>query len=127
MKQRRRWFYGLIQNLKYIPLKDRISQTVRAFLWSLGFFSGMASLIALFVYQDMFSPFLRYGFFITTGLWLLSYQIGAFLNGKYLPRAKRIWFHFLVLATSLGLGVIESATPLLALISKPKTFEVVRK
>ncbi len=127
VRQRKRWFYGLIQNLKYIPLKDRISQTVRAFLWSLGFFSGMASFIALFVYQNMLTDFLKYGFFITTGLWFLSYQIGAFLNGKYLPRAKRIWFHFLILLTSLGLGVIESAIPLLALISKPKTFEVIRK
>ncbi len=138
VKQRKRWFYGLIQNLKYIPLKDRISQTLRAFLWSLGFFSGMASLIALIIPQsfpdvyfthDFFIPsiYLRCGFFITTGLWLLSYQIGGFLNGKYLPPKKRLWFHFLILATSLGLGVIESAIPLLALISRPKTFEIVRK
>jgi len=116
----------LIQNLKYIPLKDRISQTARAFIWSLGFFSGLASLIALIVPQEM-PIYLRFVFFITTILWLLSYQIGAFLNGKYLPRAKRVWFHFLILVTSLGLGVIESSTPILALIRKPKTFEVVRK
>ena len=71
--------------------------------------------------------YLRFVFFITTILWLLFYQIGAFLNGKYLPRAKRVWFHFLILVTSIGLGVIESSTPILALIRKPKTFEVVRK
>ncbi len=124
--QRKRWFYGLIQNLKFIPLKDRLYQTLRAFLWSLGFFSGLASLIAVVVPQSM-PDYVRYSFFITTFLWLLSYQIGAFLNGKYLPRAKRVWFHFLVLATSIALGIVESSIPLLALIDKPKTFEIVKK
>jgi egghead protein (zeste-white 4 protein) len=53
VKQRKRWFYGLIQNLKFIPLKERIVQGSRALLWSLGFYSGIVSIIALFVYQDM--------------------------------------------------------------------------
>ena len=134
VRQRKRWFHGLIQNLKYIPLKDRVSQAFRAFVWSLGFFSGMASLVSLIAPQYFFndtypdvSLYIRLGFFITTLLWLLSYQIGASLNGKYLPRAKRVWFHFLVLVASFGLSVIESSIPILALISKPKTFDVVRK
>ena len=95
-KQRQRWFYGLIQNLKFVPFRDKVSQSVRAIVWSLGFFSGLISIIALSVPQSI--PIsLRIGFFVTTFLWLSSYQIGAFLNSTYLSVRKRIWFHFLVL------------------------------
>lgn len=125
-KQRQRWFYGLIQNLKFVPFRDKVSQSVRAIVWSLGFFSGLISIIALSVPQSI--PIsLRIGFFVTTFLWLSSYQIGAFLNSTYLSVRKRIWFHFLVLTFSFILGIVESATPLLALLTRPKTFEVVKK
>src|SRR3989304_4411762 len=147
VKQRKRWFYGLIQNLKFMPLKERIVQGSRALLWSLGFYSGVISIIAIFVHQDMglgynvtnpnflsnlklypMSPhgldyFIRTAFLITTVLWLLSYQIGGFFNGKYLPLKRRLLFHSLILVFSFFLGLIECATPILALISKPKTFE----
>jgi egghead protein (zeste-white 4 protein) len=125
-KQRQRWFWGLIQNLKFIPFGDKVSQSVRAIVWSLGFFSGLVSIVALAVPQSI-SVYLRIAFFATTLLWLFSYQIGAFLNSKYLSARKRVWFHFLVLAFSFILGIVESATPLLALINRPKTFEVVKK
>jgi beta-1,4-mannosyltransferase len=125
-KQRQRWFYGLIQNLKFLSFKDKMSQSFRAIVWSLGFFSGLVSIVALVVPQSI-PVYLRIAFFITTFLWLFSYQIGAFLNSKYLSLRKRVWFHFLVLAFSFILGIVESATPLLALINRPKTFEIVKK
>jgi len=129
-KQRQRWFYGLIQNLKYFSLKEKVSQSLRATIWSLGFFSGMVAIITLFPITQItqYIPFpIRIAFVITTILWVCSYQIGAFLNGKYLHLRKRVWFHFLVLTTSFFLGLIESATPLIALVKRPKTFEVVKK
>ncbi len=151
-KQRRRWFYGLIQNLRFLSLRDKVSQSVRAFLWSLGFLSGIVSIIAIVIpqfidgsvgipfsattipFSDMLSVFphhiditLRMAFFATTILWIFSYQIGASFNTKYLPRRRRVWFHFLVLISSFVLGIIESAAPFLALINRPKTFEVVKK
>ena len=137
VKQRKRWFYGLIQNLKFIPLKERIVQCSRALLWSLGFYSGVVSIIALSmalfgVYQDMglgygLDYFVRIGFLTTSILWLLSYQIGGYFNGKYLPLKRRVLFHSLILVFSFFLGLIECATPILALISRPKTFEIVKK
>jgi cellulose synthase/poly-beta-1,6-N-acetylglucosamine synthase-like glycosyltransferase len=130
-KQRRRWFYGLVQNLKFLNFKEKISQSIRAIAWSLGFFSGVVSFTTLAlsffnILQAIPGP-LRYAFFITTLLWLFSYQIGASFNTKYLPRRRRIWFHFLVLISSFVLGIIESAAPFLALINRPKTFEVIKK
>jgi hypothetical protein len=125
-KQRQRWFYGLIQNLKFFSFREKVSQSIRAVLWSLGFFSGSVSLIALVIPQSI-PDVLRIAFFLTTFLWLCSYQIGAFFNSRYLSARRKVWFHFLVLVSSFILGMIESATPFLALINRPKTFEVVKK
>ena len=131
-KQRQRWFWGLIQNLRFLSFKDRVSQSVRAIVWSMGFFSGLVSIIvialdALYGVYQLVPIYLRIAFFVTTFLWLTSYQIGAFLNGRYLSRSRRVRFHLLVLLSSFVLGMVESATPLLALINRPETFEVVKK
>jgi cellulose synthase/poly-beta-1,6-N-acetylglucosamine synthase-like glycosyltransferase len=126
LRQRRRWFYGLFQNLKFLRPTDRLFQLARAVLWSYGFFAGLLSIIALVIPQDI--PYLlRIAFTISSLLWLLSYQIGAFFNGKYLPPAKRLAFHALTLVSSPLLGLIECFAPLITLISRPNTFEVIKK
>ncbi|MGD0643491.1 MAG: glycosyltransferase family 2 protein [Candidatus Bathyarchaeia archaeon] len=130
-KQRRRWFYGLIQNLKYFHWKEKIRQSVRALIWTSGLISGIISIIAFFIPQSIplsfHMPLLRIFFVITSLMWLFAYQIGAFLNGKYLPLKKRISFHFLALISSIVIGLLECVTPIISLIKKPKTFEVIKK
>jgi egghead protein (zeste-white 4 protein) len=126
MKQRRRWFYGLIQNMKYFNRKEKIRQTFRTLIWIPGLISAIVSVIAWIIPQSM--PFtLRVFFTITSAMWLFSYQIGAFFNGKYLPLKKRIRFHFLTLIFAFAIGLLECLTPLIAFLRKPKTFEVIRK
>jgi len=125
-KQRKRWFFGLFQNLQYLTFKGKVSSIIRVVLWSSGFLSGLASVLAIAIPQ-YFPRYLTVYFLTCSGLWLLSYQIGAFLNGKYLPRLKRFWFHFLTLILSPLLGIIESLTPIVSIFSRPKTFEVVKK
>jgi cellulose synthase/poly-beta-1,6-N-acetylglucosamine synthase-like glycosyltransferase len=127
IKQRKRWFFGLAQNLRYFTPREKLSQVIRLLLWSSGFLSGIFSIAALAIPQSIPSPYLRAAFFVSSLLWLLSYQIGAYLNSKYLHPAKRLFFHALTLVSSPVLGLIESSTPILALISRPKTFEVVKK
>jgi len=132
LKQRKRWFYGLIQNLKYLSRMDKISQTGRAILWTVGLIAGIASILAWIApffnlpYQDM-PLFFKILFTITSIMWLLSYQIGALMNSKYLSLKRRVEFHFLTLLFSVPIGLIECAVPLISVISKPKTFEVIRK
>ncbi len=126
VKQRKRWFYGLVQNFQYFTVKDKLSQAIRAFVWSSGFLSGLLSILAFLIPQTMPSS-LMILFLITAALWLLSYQIGAFLNGKYISTSKRLLLHFLTLISSPIIGLIECSTPFLALIDKPKTFEVIQK
>jgi beta-1,4-mannosyltransferase len=125
-RQRRRWFYGLLQNMKYLGFKDRVWQSIRGLIWSSGFLSGLISLVAVFVPQQIPLP-LRIVFLITSGLWLLSYQIGAFFNGKYLSKWRRVEFHLVTLVSTPVLGLIECAMPILAVLKRPKTFEVVKK
>ncbi|MGA3059792.1 MAG: glycosyltransferase family 2 protein [Candidatus Bathyarchaeia archaeon] len=130
-KQRRRWFYGLIQNFKYFCFKERIRQSVRALIWVSGLISGINSIFAFFYPQaiplSFHLPLLRIFFSTTSLMWLFSYQIGAFLNGKYLPLKKRISFHFLALISSIVIGLLECSTPIIAIIRRPKTFEVIQK
>ncbi len=125
-KQRRRWFYGLIQNFKYFCTKEKIRQSLRALIWTSGLISGIISIVAFFTPQYMPFP-LRVFFSLTSLMWLFSYQIGAFLNGKYLSLKKRISFHFLALVSAIVIGLLECTTPIFALIKKPKTFEVIQK
>ena len=133
-RQRRRWFYGLIQNFKYFCLKEQIRQSFRALIWASGLVSGIVTIAAFFIPQaipprpSLFNvPLLIILFSLTSLMWLSSYQVGAFLNGKYLPLKKRIGFHFLTLVSSIAIGLLECTTPIIALISKPKTFDVIKK
>lgn len=126
VKQRKRWFYGFIQNLKYFPLRTKLSQMLRVLVWVSGFPSSLVSLIALFVPQDI--PEAANVLLLSMAvMWLLSYQIGAYLNGRYLSTARRIRFHLLTLLCSPILGFVECSAPLLSLIDRPRSFEVVRK
>jgi cellulose synthase/poly-beta-1,6-N-acetylglucosamine synthase-like glycosyltransferase len=125
-RQRKRWFYGLIQNLKYLALREKILQVTRALIWSSGFVSGLVSIFALLIPQNI-PVVLRIFFLMASVLWLLSYQIGAFLNSRYLSRLKRLQFHLLTLASTPLIGMIECAIPVLSLIRRPRTFEVIEK
>lgn len=126
IRQRKRWFYGLMQNLKYLTLRDKIIQLTRAAIWSSGFVSGLVSFFALIIPQNI-PDLLRVFFLITSVLWLLSYQIGAYLNSRYLSRLKRFKFHIAALFFSPIIGLIECSIPILSFIHRPQTFEVIEK
>jgi len=53
VKQRRRWFYGLIQNMKYFSRAEKGRQIIRVLIWTSGLVSGVVSVIAFFVPQQM--------------------------------------------------------------------------
>ncbi len=129
VKQRKRWFWGLIQNLKYLNLKNKLSQIIRVLTWSSGFLSGLASVLSFIVPQHfpLNLTYLKIIFIATSVLWLLSYQIGAHLNAKYLPFAKKLKFHLMALFLSPLLGLVECSVPFLSIIDRPKTFEVIEK
>ncbi len=132
MKQRKRWFCGLLQNLKYLTRMEKASQTGRAILWTSGFIAGIASIFAWIgpylnmPYQNIPLEF-KILFTITSVMWLLAYQIGVLMNGKYLSLKKRVEFHFMTLLFSIPIGLIECAVPLVSVINKPKSFEVIKK
>lgn len=126
IKQRRRWFYGLLMNLKFFERGEKIRQITRALIWTSGLISGIASVLAFFIPQYL--PLgLRVFFLVTSFMWLLSYQIGAYMNGKYLPAKKRVTFHFLALVSSVVIGMIECFTPVISIFKRPKSFEVIKK
>jgi beta-1,4-mannosyltransferase len=132
IKQRKRWFCGLLQNLKHLTRMEKTIQTGRAILWTSGFIAGIASILAWigpFVglgYQDI-DPIFVVLFTCTSIMWLFAYQIGVYMNGKYLTVKKRAQFHFLTLLFSIPIGLTECAVPLISVLRKPKSFEVIKK
>lgn len=125
-RQRSRWFIGLIQNLKYLTLKERILQVTRALIWSSGFLSALVSFFSLLIPQNIPGP-LRIVFSITSVLWLLSYQIGAYWNGRYLSPLKRLQYHLMTFVSSPVIGLIECSMPIVAIVHRPQKFEVIKK
>ncbi len=126
VKQRKRWFGGIVQNLKFLSPRQRLVNVSRMLLWSSGLFSGLVSVLVLVIPQEI-PYFLRIGFLFCTALWFASYQIGAFLNGKYLTLGRRVKFHVLTLFAAPLLGLVECSIPFLYAVSKPRTFEVIKK
>jgi beta-1,4-mannosyltransferase len=132
MKQRKRWFCGLLQNLKYLSKVEKASQTARAILWTSGFIAGIASIVAwigpsLGLEAQNIPMEFKVLFTFTSIMWLFAYQIGVYMNGKYLSLKKRAQFHFLTLLFSIPIGLIECAVPIISVLSRPKSFEVIKK
>jgi beta-1,4-mannosyltransferase len=132
MKQRKRWFCGLLQNLKHLSRMEKASQATRAILWTSGFIAGIASILAwigpYFGLAEQNIPVeFKVLFTFTSIMWLFAYQIGVYMNGKYLSLKKRAQFHFMTLLFSIPIGLTECAVPLISVLSKPKSFEVIKK
>src|SRR5215831_14026269 len=86
-RQRRRWAAGSRQNLKFMPLKDRIYQSARLLSWAAGFVSGNVT----FILQPVF--------FMQNVLWVLGYQAGFRETYRWMEisRVKKVVLHALII------------------------------
>lgn len=128
IKQRKRWYYGSVQNLRYLDLKGKIIQISFLSVWTLGFVSGMIGLISIF--GNIYVPeYLKGIFAFNIFVWLLMYQWGTWLNIRHLDISmnKRILTHIYCLMITPILGLISTLPAVLVFISMPKTFEIIKK
>jgi egghead protein (zeste-white 4 protein) len=111
IRQRQRWFVGNIHNLMYCPIAWQIKATVglRWATWGIGFLAGLVSMAVLVIPQDI-PIWLRIPLLLTTGLWLLAYQIGGWFNLQphHLLLRKRVLYHVVILVLSPLAGLIDS-------------------
>ena len=110
IKQRRRWFVGNMNNIWYgkVPLRVKAEVVGRWASWGTGFLSGLASVVALVVVQNL-SLELQIALTLVAAIWFGSYQIGMRHNLKplSLPLRLRLSIHAQLFFLTPVLGLIE--------------------
>jgi cellulose synthase/poly-beta-1,6-N-acetylglucosamine synthase-like glycosyltransferase len=129
LKQRRRWFHGSIQNLKFLNIKKKIIQLTFLNAWVFGFFANLVGILSLFKY--IYTPeFLKPLFIFNLFVWVLMYQWGTYLNIRHIQNLsiiKKIFVHLYCLLITPVLGFFSTLSAIYAIILPPKSFDVTSK
>lgn len=111
LKQRQRWFVGNIHNLQNakVPIKKKLTISLRWIAWFTGFPSGLASFAILLIPQNI-PGWLQIFLLFNTFTWLIGYQVGLRLNIKNygLPKHKSIMWHLVTLVLTPFVGIVET-------------------
>ena len=111
ISQRRRWLLGNIANSRVgkLPWQTKLNSMVQTTSWIVGFPAGIATMLAFILPQNI-PLWLHVVLFGSTGLWLLSYQIGLEHNIQpfHFKRWRRIKEHVIMLALTVPLGLLET-------------------
>ncbi len=133
LKQRTRWFYGSILNLRYVPRARLPRRIYSVTAW----FDGLMLTLFLFLILSTLSTDIKYfsiphfiwAIWFTAVFWLGRYQIGVYQNLKYTPvnRTKKFLLHLAIIPLAPVIDLICSLPTVLAFIKRPKTFEITAK
>jgi beta-1,4-mannosyltransferase len=132
-KQRTRWFFGSILNLRYVP-KARLPRRIYSIT---AWIDGLILTLFLFLIlislhsglQFFSSPYIIYGLWATAIFWLGRYQIGVYHNLKFSPMSwwKKALLHLGIIPLAPVIDLICALPTVLALIKRPKAFEITAK
>jgi egghead protein (zeste-white 4 protein) len=133
LKQRTRWFYGSILNLRYVPRARLPRRIYSVTAW----WDGLVLTLFLFFMLASLGSGLRFfssHYFIyvvwgTAVFWLGRYQIGVYQNLKFssLSRTKKFLLHLGIIPLAPIIDLICSLPTVLAFIKRPTTFEITAK
>jgi beta-1,4-mannosyltransferase len=133
LKQRTRWFYGSILNLRYVP-KVRLPRRIYSVA---AWWDGLVLTVFLFFilfslgtgWTFFSSQYFIYAVWATAIFWLGRYQIGVYQNLKYSPisKTKKFLLHLGIIPLAPVIDLICSLPTVLAFIKRPKTFEITAK
>jgi beta-1,4-mannosyltransferase len=133
LKQRTRWFFGSILNLRYVP-KTRlprriysITSWIDGLILTLFFIFFLATL--RFGWQLTSNQYIVYGLWATAIFWLGRYQIGVYQNLRFssINRWKKALLHLGIIPLAPVIDFICALPTVLALIQRPKAFEITSK
>ncbi|HWB33839.1 MAG TPA: glycosyltransferase family 2 protein [Candidatus Paceibacterota bacterium] len=131
MRQRRRWFQGLIKVALHTPVswQWRIPLAINSVLWAITSFSMFYTVLRIFhgVASD---PWIQAPANISLSLIIVIYLIGLRANLDALgvhDKKERLWWLVLQLACIPVFSFIESAAIVWGLFSTPRGFHVVKK
>ena len=131
-KQRTRWFYGSILNLRYVP-KARLPRRLYSIAAWLDGFILTLFLVAIIIpnspWRHLSNPFFGYGLSVSALLWVSRYQIGVYQNLRFSPlsKLKKALLHIGIIPLAPVSDFICNFPTVLALIKRPKAFEITAK
>lgn len=131
MKQRRRWYHGLILVSLYAPVSVwyRVALLVNTVLWSFAPFGIIYTILNLLIGCST-NAVIRGLANFTLAFYITLYVLGVEINLKERRQAtlaKRIKWYTLVVVLIPWFSIIESASIMYALIKPEKGFHVVQK
>lgn len=132
IKQRTRWFFGSILNLRYVP-RGRLPRrvySITAWLDGLILAAFFFVLISGINRGMWFSTsFTIPGLTATAVLWLSRYQIGVYQNLRYSPmsKLKKVLFHTGIIPLAPVADIICNLPTVISLIKRPRAFEITAK
>jgi beta-1,4-mannosyltransferase len=132
IKQRKRWFFGSILNLRYVPRARLPRRLYSITSWLDGFF------LSLFIFvlitgigrNLLFSnSFTFYAVFALAVIWLSRYQIGVYQNLRYSPVniGQKVLFHIGIIFLAPIVDILCNVSTVLALVQRPRVFEITAK
>jgi egghead protein (zeste-white 4 protein) len=131
MKQRRRWFVGLVKVARYAPSSLRHRLPLAAFLLPWGLAWIVPILVAAVLALRLDPPGLsRVGGDLALALYLMHYTIGLKFNlddHEAISGPRRVAYYVLQLGLMPAFSVLESLSVLYGLAWRRVTFHVIRK
>ncbi len=132
LKQRTRWFFGSILNLRFVPrgrLPRRI-YSITAWLNGLLLTAFFFVIITGFYHEPWFSRlFILHGFTVTALFWLGRYELGVYWNLKGSPLSwwKKALLYIGIIPLAPVVDLLCTLPTVLAFIKRPKAFEITAK
>jgi egghead protein (zeste-white 4 protein) len=132
IKQRTRWFYGSILNLRYVP-RARLPRRIYSITaWTDGLFLTLFLFVLLtgLGREFMFStPYTTYALAATAVFWVGRYQLGVYQNLRYTPisRLKKLLLHLGAIPLAPFVDLLCNLPTVLTLFKRPKSFEITSK
>jgi cellulose synthase/poly-beta-1,6-N-acetylglucosamine synthase-like glycosyltransferase len=132
LKQRMRWFWGSILNLRYVP-KARLPRRVYSITtWLDGLFLTVFAffiITRIYPWRRFSDDILIWGLTLTGVMWLARYQIAVYQNLRFssLTRKKKILLQLGIVPLAPVADFLCNLPTVMALIMRPKAFEITAK
>jgi cellulose synthase/poly-beta-1,6-N-acetylglucosamine synthase-like glycosyltransferase len=132
LKQRMRWFYGSILNLRYVPRQRLPRRLYSITSWLDGFVLTLFLVVVvtgLYPRPRFSHRIIFYGLTFTGVLWLLRYQIGVFQNLRYssLSKVKKMLLQLGIIPLAPVADFLCNLPTIMALVKRPRAFEITAK
>jgi cellulose synthase/poly-beta-1,6-N-acetylglucosamine synthase-like glycosyltransferase len=132
LKQRMRWFFGSILNLRYVPRARLPRRLYSISSWVDSFVLGIflvVILTGLYPWQRFSYSFVPWALTISTIFWLARYQIAVYQNLRFskLNKTRKVLLHLGIIPLAPIIDFLCALPTVMALVRPPRAFEITAK